>query len=119
MTVTILFTMYSKAHEEIIDTENDYTVRELCFAHELRKRIVFIEIEVSNLPYWFIFKFSPKAGDICQRQSWDEQTGLRHSQMASFITTKPLILRVNTRLKLVYYLIMGRILRPESRMLHQ
>ena len=49
--------MYSKAHETIIDTEKDYTVRELCFAHELSKRIVFIEIEVANLPYWFKFNF--------------------------------------------------------------
>ena len=49
--------MYSKAHEQIIDFEYDYTVRELNFAHELRKRIVFIEVEDTTLPDWFIFNF--------------------------------------------------------------
>ena len=49
--------MYSKSHEIIKDTENDYTVRELNFAHELLTRIIFIEVEDATLPDWFIFNF--------------------------------------------------------------
>ncbi len=52
--------MYSKAHEKIIDTENDFTVRELNYAHKKHKRIVFIDIEDTNLPDWFIFNFPQK-----------------------------------------------------------
>lgn len=49
--------MYSKTHEIIKDTENDYTVRELNFAQIRHKRIVFIDVEGAILPDWFIFNF--------------------------------------------------------------
>ena len=49
--------MYSKVHEKIIDTERDYTVRELNFAHSRYKHIVFIELESCKLPDWFDFNF--------------------------------------------------------------
>ena len=59
--------MYSKAHEKIVDFEYDFTVRELNFAHIRRKRIIFIDIEDTNLPDWFIFNFPQRqvtqAGD--------------------------------------------------------
>ena len=49
--------MYSQVHEQIVDFEYDFTVRELNFAHIRHKRIVFIDIEDTNLPDWFIFNF--------------------------------------------------------------
>ena len=49
--------MYSKTHETIVDTEGDYTVRELYFAYTRHKRIVFIELEPCKLPDWFDFNF--------------------------------------------------------------
>lgn len=52
--------MYSKTHETIIDTERDFTVRELYFAHSRYKHIVFIETESCKLPDWFDFNFPQK-----------------------------------------------------------
>ena len=34
--------MYSKSHNKIVDYENNWTIRELNFAQEKKKRIVFI-----------------------------------------------------------------------------
>lgn len=52
--------MYSKAHKEIIDYENDWTIRELNFAQEKKKRIVFINIDGSELTDWFKLLFGTK-----------------------------------------------------------
>lgn len=56
---TILF-MYSKAHSLIEHYENDWTIRELNFAQEKRKRIVFVNIDKSPLTDWFRLMFGTK-----------------------------------------------------------
>jgi len=55
----ILF-MYSKSHEAIIDYENDWTIRELNYAQEMRKRIVFVNIDGAKLIKWLIMMFPRK-----------------------------------------------------------
>lgn len=57
--VVFLF-MYSFAHAAIEDYENDWTVRELNFAQKKRKRIVFINIDGSELTDWFEMIFGTK-----------------------------------------------------------
>lgn len=57
--VVFLF-MYSSAHAAIEDYENDWTVRELNFAQKKRKRIVFINIDGSELTDWFEMIFGTK-----------------------------------------------------------
>lgn len=52
--------MYSKAHMEISDYENDWTIRELNFAQDKKKRIVFINIDRSELTDWFKLLFASK-----------------------------------------------------------
>lgn len=56
---TILF-MYSKAHSLIEHYENDWTIRELNFAQEKGKRIVFVNIDKSPLTDWFRLMFGTK-----------------------------------------------------------
>lgn len=55
----ILF-MYSKSHEAIVDYENDWTIRELNYAQEMRKRIVFVNIDGTRLIRWLIMMFPRK-----------------------------------------------------------
>lgn len=55
----ILF-MYSKSHEAIVDYENDWTIRELNYAQEMRKRIVFVNIDGTKLIKWLIMMFPLK-----------------------------------------------------------
>ena len=52
--------MYSHAHTEIVDYENDWTVREISFARKKKKRIVIIKIDGSELTDWFEFYFGTK-----------------------------------------------------------
>lgn len=52
--------MYSQAHKDITDYENDWTIRELNFAQEKKKRIVFINIDGSELSDWFNLLFGLK-----------------------------------------------------------
>lgn len=52
--------MYSKAHTEIKDFETDWTVREISFAQKKKKRIVFLNIDHSQLSDSFEFMFGTK-----------------------------------------------------------
>ena len=56
---TVLF-MYSQAHSLIENYENDWTIRELNFAQEKGKRIVFLNIDKSPLTDWFRLMFGTK-----------------------------------------------------------
>lgn len=56
----IFLFMYSKVHSQIVDFENDWTVRELSFAKLKNKRIVFINIDGSPLSDLFLFDYSTK-----------------------------------------------------------
>lgn len=56
----IVLFMYSKAHSQISDFENDWTVRELNFAASKHKRIVFVNIDGSPLTDTFAFDYGTK-----------------------------------------------------------
>lgn len=56
----IVLFMYSKAHAGINDYENDWTIRELSFAKEKHKRIVFVNLDGTKLTDYFIFNYSSK-----------------------------------------------------------
>ena len=45
--------MYSSAYSKITDYKNDWTIRELVFAQHKKKRIVFVNIDSSELTDWF------------------------------------------------------------------
>lgn len=55
----VLF-MYSKAHSEIIDFEKDWTVREINFAANKNKRIVFVNLDGTPLTDEFSFDYGQK-----------------------------------------------------------
>lgn len=55
----VLF-MHSAAHCKISDFENDWTIRELNYANEEKKRIVFVNIDKTPLTKWFKFMFPQK-----------------------------------------------------------
>lgn len=52
--------MYSKKHSQIEDYEKDWTVREITYAQDAKKRIVFINIDGTPLTKWFKFMFGLK-----------------------------------------------------------
>lgn len=52
--------MYSSAHAQIEDYDNDWTVREINFAQKKKKRIVFINIDGTHLTDWFELMFGTK-----------------------------------------------------------
>lgn len=52
--------MYSRSHAAISDYENDWTIRELRFAHRQKKRIVFINLDGQELTEWFDFYYGDK-----------------------------------------------------------
>lgn len=52
--------MYSNLHANIVDFENDWTIRELAFAQNKKKRIVFINIDGTPLTDYFNFRFGTK-----------------------------------------------------------
>ena len=56
----IFLFMYSATHSEIVDFENDWTVKEINFAHRKKKRIVFVNIDGSALSDWFELLFGTK-----------------------------------------------------------
>ena len=56
----IFLFMYSATHSEIVDFENDWTVKEINFAHKKKKRIVFVNIDGSALSDWFELLFGTK-----------------------------------------------------------
>lgn len=56
----IVLFMYSIAHTKITDFENDWTIRELNFAQEKKKRIFFINLDNAPLNDWFTLMFPRK-----------------------------------------------------------
>jgi len=56
----VMLFMYSKEHSNIVDFEDDWTVRELHFAKKKKKRIVFVNVDGSPLTDTFEFKFGTK-----------------------------------------------------------
>ena len=56
----IVLFMYSHHHKEITDYENDWTVREINYAKEEKKRIVFINLDKTPFNGWFKFMFPQK-----------------------------------------------------------
>lgn len=56
----IFLFMFSKEHAQIDDYEKDWTIREINYAHDLGKRIVFINIDGTPLTKWFKFMFGLK-----------------------------------------------------------
>jgi hypothetical protein len=52
--------MYSHAHAEIEDFDNDWTIREINFAQKKGKRIVFVNIDGTELSDWFEMMFGTK-----------------------------------------------------------
>lgn len=52
--------MYSRFHAEIDDYDTDWTVREINFAQMKKKRIVFLNIDGTDLTDWFAFMFGSK-----------------------------------------------------------
>ena len=52
--------MYSKEHSKITDYEQDWTVREIMFARKKKKRIVFVNLDGTELADWFEFMFVDK-----------------------------------------------------------
>lgn len=56
----IILFMYSKAHVQINDHSNDWTIRELTFANNRGKRIIFLNIDKAPLTDWFNLMFGTK-----------------------------------------------------------
>lgn len=56
----IFLFMYSAHHNEITDFEKDWTIRELSYAERNKKRIVFINIDKTQLNRYFSFLYSQK-----------------------------------------------------------
>lgn len=56
----IVLFMHSKVHTLVADFENDWTVRELNYAKEENKKIVFVNIDNAPLTKWFKFMFPQK-----------------------------------------------------------
>lgn len=80
--------MYSRSHAAITDYENDWTIRELRFAHRQKKRIVFINLDGQELTEWFDFYYGDKqqvdANDNSRLEKLIED--LRHWLKSSFTT---------------------------------
>lgn len=53
----IFLFMYSSSYAKIDDYKNEWTIRELDFAQHKKKRIVFINLDSSNLTDWFYMLF--------------------------------------------------------------
>lgn len=65
--------MYSSAHSKILDYKNDWTIRELDFAQHKKKRIVFVNIDSSELTDWFYMLFGTmQQVDATNTQSIDK-----------------------------------------------
>ena len=62
---SIFLFMYSKEHSQIEDYEKDWTVREVNYAQDFKKRIVFINIDGTRLTKWFQFMFGLKQASGC------------------------------------------------------
>jgi len=56
----IFLFMYSKEHSKIENYEDDWTIREVNFAKEKGKRIIFINMDKTTLCDWLLFMFPNK-----------------------------------------------------------
>ena len=56
----VMLFMYSQTHLQINDFEHDYTIKELNYAAEEGKKIVFINIDGTKLTKWFRFQYGTK-----------------------------------------------------------
>lgn len=56
----IFLFMHSRTHNEITDFNKDWTIRELQYAEKKNKKIVFLNIDRSELGDWFSFMFGQK-----------------------------------------------------------
>ena len=66
--------MYSSAHSKITDYKNDWTIRELDFAQHKKKRIVFVNVDSSELTDWFYILFGTmQQVDATNTQSIDKK----------------------------------------------
>ena len=54
---SVVVLMYSHLHAEITNYTTDWTIRELNYAHEAGKQIVFVGIDGTPLTKWFTFMF--------------------------------------------------------------
>lgn len=52
--------MYSKSHTKEVNYSTDWTIRELNYAQERKKRIVFVNIDGTELLSWYLFMFPQK-----------------------------------------------------------
>ena len=52
--------MYSREHLKINNYGNDWTIRELNFAKQKEKRIIFINMDNATLCDWLLFMFPNK-----------------------------------------------------------
>lgn len=82
--------IYSHAHTEIVDYENDWTVREIRFAQKKKKRIVFIKIDGSEFTDWFEFYFGTKQqidgnSKILMEKLYSDMRKWLHEDMSSSI----------------------------------
>lgn len=57
---SIFLFMYSKCHTKINDYEKDWTIREIGYAEDENKRIVFVNIDRTPLSKWFKLMFKYK-----------------------------------------------------------
>ena len=65
--------MYSSAYSKITDYKNDWTIRELDFAQQKKKRIVFVNIDSSELTDWLYMLFGTmQQVDATNTQSIDK-----------------------------------------------
>ena len=65
--------MYSSAYSKIKNYKNDWTIRELDFAQTKNKRIVFVNIDSSELTDWFYMLFETmQQVDATNTQSIDK-----------------------------------------------
>lgn len=56
----IILFMYSQAHTQIPDIDEDWTIRELNFAKTKKKRIIFLNLDKTPLTDWFLMMFGTK-----------------------------------------------------------
>lgn len=69
--------MYSHSHTQIEDYDTDWTVREISFAQKKKKRIVFVNVDGSQLTDWFELLFGNKqqidaSSDIAMRRLYTD-----------------------------------------------
>ena len=73
---SVVILMYSHLHAEISDYKTDWAIRELNYAQETGKRIVFVGIDRTPLTRWFIFMFpQQRLVDSSSAEEWQKLLG--------------------------------------------